>query len=97
MLVCHPTNTNNITVGTCVQVIDRNLRPLLAHDWDQGSLEVARAFALASAPGGGAGFKALGNIPVLVIHGDLDTIIRVEDAREVVEAMRRERPGGLLL
>ncbi|KAJ9531124.1 hypothetical protein QJQ45_000922 [Haematococcus lacustris] len=69
------------------EVIEGFLRPLRAHDWDRGSLNVFRSFSVASTPPDFAAVQA----PVLVLQGDADTAVPATAGRAVAAAFQNAR------
>ncbi|KAI8472784.1 MAG: Alpha/Beta hydrolase protein [Monoraphidium minutum] len=72
------------------------LKPLRAHGWDRGVLEMYRAL---SAAGGLLGGRAPGDYaalsgPILVLQGSLDGAVPPEVARDLVALLRRQRRGS---
>ncbi|KAJ9531247.1 hypothetical protein QJQ45_006685 [Haematococcus lacustris] len=69
------------------EVIEGFLRPLRAHDWDRGSLNVFRSFSVVSTPPDFAAVQA----PVLVLQGDADTAVPATAGRAVAAAFQNAR------
>ncbi|KAG2487620.1 hypothetical protein HYH03_013759 [Edaphochlamys debaryana] len=71
------------------EVIEGNLLPLRARDWDVGALQSFRNIDVASPP---PPLSSL-SCPVLILHGAADRVVPVSAGEAVAAALRKRGPG----